>query len=115
MKQIVPKKFSKSKKTFVDRISNDITSSAFSSFCAFPPGITFNGQDDKEDVVLMTRQHPAVFIWKSLLVVFLLISPIILFTILNSFFEGKINVAIWMGGSLVFLLLAITLAVDSFF
>jgi hypothetical protein len=115
MKNSIPKKFSKSKKTFVDRISNDITSSAFSSFCAFPPGITFNGQDDKEDIVLMVRQHPAIFILKALLVIFLLVSPIILFPVLNSLFEGAINVALWMGGSLVFLLLAITLAADSFF
>ncbi|MCK9368891.1 hypothetical protein M0R04_02840 [Candidatus Dojkabacteria bacterium] len=115
MKSRIPKKFSKTKKTFVDRISNDINSSPMSSFCAFPPEITFNGQDDKEDIVLLTRQHPAVYILKALLVIFLLFSPIILYTVLNSLLEGKMNMALWMGGSLVFILLAITVSADSFF
>jgi hypothetical protein len=115
MNKSVPKKFSKLKATFIDRISSDVNSSPISSFCAFPPEISFNGQEDKEDIILMTRQHPAVFILKALLVIFLLFAPIILYAIFNSFFEGKMNIALWMGGSLVFVLLAITLAFDSFF
>jgi uncharacterized membrane protein YdbT with pleckstrin-like domain len=107
----VPKKFAKLKKSFIDRISGDVNSTA--SFCAFPAGVSFNGQDSGEQIILMVRRHPAVYIPHALLFLLLLISPAFLFPIYNQIL-GPANLGLWLGSSLVIILFAITLAVDSY-
>lgn len=110
----IPKKFTKLNKSFLDRIEKDINSSSVSSYCAFPPGVSFNGQDDKEHIVLMVRKHPAVFIPQMLLVIFLLITPSIFSNILDEI-AGKGNFALMLGITVFCLLLAVTVLVDTYF
>lgn len=111
----IPKKFTKVKKTFIEKITKDLAGGHFSSFSAFPKGTTFNGQDDKEDIVILIRKHPAVYIPQFLGFLLLMFSPLIFYSVLNVLGNGKISMALWLGTSLFFVLLAITLLVDTFF
>lgn len=111
-KSKIPSKYTKAGRSFVSRIEGDTNSNVFGSFCAFPTDISFNGQDAGEDVILVVRQHPAVFIPQALLV--------LLFVVL-SFFPGAFfsavglkSIALSLGAGLAFLLVAISVAVDSF-
>lgn len=110
----IPKKFTKLKKSFVERLSSDIGTSALSSFCAFPPGVSFHGQESKEDVILLVRRHPIVLLPQLLLSIVLLSSPFLVFPILKTVL-GINNVALWMGVSILFVILAITVVIDTYF
>lgn len=110
----IPKKFAKLNKTFLERISSGIDASHGASFCAFPKGVSFHGQDDKEDIILLVRKHPAVLIPKAILFLFILFSPLFLFPILNSVLGGN-NIALWLGFSILMFVVAITVAVDTYF
>lgn len=114
MNTVVQKKFSKLKKTFVERISKDSNNSTFSSFCAFPPEVSFNGQDESENIILMVRKHPITFLPQILLSLVLLFSPFFLLSIFKNVLDNG-SFALWLGSSILFFLIAITIAVDSFF
>ena len=114
MNTVVQKKFSKLKKTFVERISKDSNNSTFSSFCAFPPEVSFNGQDESENIILMVRKHPITFLPQILLSLVLLFSPFFLLSIFKNVLDNG-SFSLWLGSSILFFLIAITIAVDSFF
>lgn len=110
----MPKKFAKLKKSFIDRLSNGENGSNTSSFCAFPTDVSFNGQDHEESVILLVRKHPIVFFPHFLLFLLLLITPIVFTRVIDSLLEGS-NFGLSAGSSLLFVLLAVTLAVDIYF
>jgi hypothetical protein len=114
MNTAVQKKFLKLKKTFVERISKDVNNSTFSSFCAFPPEISFNGQDESENIILMIRKHPITFLPQFILFLILLLSPMFLLSIFRNILDNG-SFALWLGSSILFVLIAITVAVDTFF
>ena len=111
----IPEKYAKSGKSFVKKIANDINKSTIASLAAFPKGVNFQGMEDAEEVVLLVRRHPASFLVKYLLILFFLLSPIFFFIILTAMSpEDASIVSIGAAGSLIFIMVAISLAVDTF-
>ena len=54
-KKDIPKKFRKTGKSFVEKLSNENTDRGL--LRVFPKDISFHGQDKDEDIVLVTRAH----------------------------------------------------------
>lgn len=109
----IPKKYSKAKMSFIDRISGDVSSSGSRVFCAFPPGVSFNGQDEGEDIVLMFRQHPASLLSKFLITFLLLLMALFSPAFLKALgFEAGAGLS--LGLSLIFFLISVTYATDSY-
>lgn len=113
MSRRIPSKFTKSKKTFVSRLADKPAPTNLGSFCAFPQKVEFAGQDKGEDVVLLVRQHPAVLIPKYLLILVFLAMPLLSMVVFRVV-DQSLNFAFLFGAGLVFLLIAITIAVDTF-
>lgn len=114
-KKSIPKRFLKSGKSFIKKLAEDVDKSTFSSLSAFPSGVTFQGKEDKEEIVLLLRQHPAALSLKFLMIFAFLISPVLFFILLGAMgIKSGAMVTIGAGGSLVFILLAISLAIDTF-
>jgi hypothetical protein len=109
----VPKKFLKNKKSFLSRLSPEFARNNTSMFCAFPKTLSFTGQDKGESVVLIVRRHPAVFIPQYLLILALLLSPALFFSVLGR--DEGFGVLYMFGVGLLFTLIAVTVAVDTFF
>ena len=109
----IPKKYSQLNKSFLEKIGNDLNYTSFTSFCAFPAGVSFNGQDDKEDIILMVRKHPAVYIPHMILFVILVLSPAFLLPIFNQML-GATHIGMGLGISLLLWLIAFTLAFDTY-
>lgn len=110
----IPKKFGKFKKSFVDTLSKVSNTSRFSAFCAFPVGVSFNGQDDKEHIIVLMRKHLAAYIPQFLLIIFLLFTPSVFGSILNEL-VGKGNISLMLGITLFCGLMVLTVAIDTFF
>jgi hypothetical protein len=108
---VVPKKFAKAKKSFVARLADDVNNRSTAAFCAFPPGVSFMGQDEGEHVVLLVRQHLAVLIPKFILIFLTLLSPLLFF---KTVVEMS-SVLVALGMALLILLIAFTMAADTFF
>jgi len=115
-KRGVPKKFSNAGKSFVRRIEPDMNKSLLRSFSAFPRGVVFDGQDEGEHIVLLVRQHIAVFLPKIFVALSFIFLPPLFFTVLGSFGDSiSLGFAFNMGVSIVFFLIGITFLVDLFF
>lgn len=111
----VPSKFSKGKRSFVDRIAHGAGDVGVSSFGAFPKDVTFSGKEDDEDVVLIVRRSFAAFIPQYALILALLLSPVGLFILLGALdFTSGSAVAIGIGGAITLFLIAVTVAFDTF-
>lgn len=110
----IPKKFEKLNKTFLNRIISDNGTTNTNSFCAFPPGVTFHGQDSKEDIILLVRRHPIVLLPQFFLFLFLIFSPVLFFPVLKTAL-GLNNFALWMGMSVLMFSIALTVLVDTYF
>lgn len=112
---VIPKKFAESGKSFVDKITQDRRKTRFGTFSAFPKDVKFDGIEDEEDIVLMVRRDPASYLRQYLLIVAFLFAPVFFFIVLSSLgIEDGSLIALGLGGSLVFLLLATTVSVDTF-
>lgn len=112
----IPRKFAKAKQTFIGRLANDVQTKHVTSFSAFPDKVSFDGQEETEHVVLLVRQHWAAFIPQVLGVLILLLMPIIFFAFVSALGDSfGSSAAIGLGGAVLFFLMAITLAVDTFF
>ncbi|MCA9374850.1 hypothetical protein KC622_00805 [Candidatus Dojkabacteria bacterium] len=111
----IPKKFQKVTKSFMDRISSDAGKSGIRAFCAFPQGVHFSGRNDDETIVLMVRRDIATLIPQAILVFVFLASPLVFTAVLRSLDFGDASVtSLILSSSLIFILLAITVAVDTF-
>ncbi len=108
----VPAKFKNSKKSFVQRLVDNSDISNFGSFCAFPSAVQFNGQDQGENVILVVRQHPAVF-WPSYLAIIALIFAPFLFWSVFSEISG-LGGGFMLGITLLMWLVVFTYAFDIF-
>ncbi len=114
-KKSIPKRFAKSGKSFIKKIAEDINKSNFSSLSAFPSGVNFQGKEDKEEVILLLRQHPAALSLKYLMILGFLIAPVLFFILLSAMgIKSGSMVTIGAGGSLIFILIAISIAIDTF-
>lgn len=109
----IPKKFLKLKKSFVEKIENDVNYGSFTSFCAFPPGVSFSGQDEKESIILMVRKHPATYIPHFLLFLFMIIFPAILSPILSQMVGGG-HISLILGINILIWLIAVTFVIDTY-
>ncbi|HNZ70531.1 MAG TPA: PH domain-containing protein [Candidatus Dojkabacteria bacterium] len=73
----VPKKILAANKSFVQRIADSFDKSPVTSFVAFPQQTSFDGQDKDENIILIIRQHPAVYIPQFFLVLALIVVAIV--------------------------------------
>lgn len=113
-KTVIPERFLKPGLSFIGKIQNDTDKSGFSSFCSFPQKVDFQGKDSGECVVLIVRRDPASLILNILGVIFLLLFPLF-FSVLGAIgVEGTSLASLGAGGSIFFILLAITIAFDTF-
>ncbi len=111
----IPNKYLRSGKSFIKKIQQDIDKRAISSLAAFPKGVDFQGKEEKEDVILLVRKHPASLFGKYLLILAFLLAPIIFLRVLSLMgISGASVVSIGAGGVLIFILISISLAVDTF-
>jgi len=111
----VPKKISVTKKTFISRLENAMDRPSISPFIAFPKKTSFNGQEKKENIILIVRQHPAVYLGQMLLVVGMIIFGVIFSAVISNLgIEGGSGVALSSGAFVFFLAMAITIAFDTF-
>ncbi len=111
---IVPKKFAKIKKSFLNKIIAGSNVSNLGTFCAFPQAIAFHGQDSGENVVLLMRKHPAKFVIQYMIILALLISPLLLGMVFKSF-GSEIGFGLTLGVGLLMFLFAVSYTVDTFF
>lgn len=65
-------------KSYLSQLKDATVSHSLASFSAFPKSTTFDGQDSDEHIVLLLRQHPAVFIPRVLLVLGMILLPILI-------------------------------------
>ena len=112
---VIPKKFAESGRSFVDKITQDKRKARFGTFAAFPKDVQFDGIDEAEEIVLMVRRDPASFLVQYLIILAFLFSPVFFFIVLGALGikDGSL-IALGLGGSLVFLLIAFTIALDTF-
>lgn len=111
----IPKKLYDSKKSFLMRLSNATNKPGLTSFSAFPQQTRFNGQDAGETIILIVRRHPAVFINRYVMIFVLLFAGFVASSVLGSLgITGGQKFAFSTGAFIFFVLLALTLAVDTF-
>ncbi|MFA5622676.1 MAG: PH domain-containing protein [Candidatus Dojkabacteria bacterium] len=77
-KRNIPKKFQKSKKSFVDRVYLESQKSSFNNVSAFPKGISFYGKDSDEDIVLVVRAHWIAYLPDLFVILLVLLLPVLL-------------------------------------
>lgn len=72
-------------KKYLGQIKNAVSPHPLAAFSAFPKSTTFNGQDTGEHIVLLLRQHQAVFIPRALLVIVMVLVPVLIVPLLGLF------------------------------
>jgi hypothetical protein len=111
----LPKAFRKGKKSFVSKIIDAPRKLSLGTFGAFPYDVKFANQDSNEDVVLVVRQSPAIFWMQYLAIIIVISSPLMFFAVLNTLnVETGSSIALGLSGSLIAILIAISIAVDTF-
>lgn len=87
---LIPKKFRKLKKSFLDNLQQNNNS----SFRSFPKELTFHGKEKNENVILIVRSHWIIYLPYAAMAFVILLIPIFLQIILSdlansgSFFFG---------------------------
>lgn len=71
-------------KSYLARISDASHKRQFSAFAAFPKDTSFDGQEQDENIVLLIRQHPAVFIPLLLVLFGMIILPPLLYALVGA-------------------------------
>jgi len=111
----IPKKIAATRRAFLHKLEDAMDKPSISPFVAFPKKTSFNGQDVKENIILIVRQHPAVYIPQMLFVVGLLVFSFIFSSVLRNLgLEGIQEVALSSGAFVFFIAMAITVAFDTF-
>ena len=111
----VPKKILAANKSFVQRIADSFDKSPVTSFVAFPQQTSFDGQDKDENIVLIIRQHPAVYIPQILLVIALIVIAVIFnVAIANLDIVASSRIAITSGTTIFFILVIMTVIFYTF-
>lgn len=95
-KRSIPKKFSRVKSSFVNRLYDGERRGSFSRFSVFPKKLHFYSKDPGEEVVLLVRVHPIAYIPGILLVLLFLLLPF-LFMIISSTFDTSISPTLFLG------------------
>lgn len=111
----VPKKILAANKSFVQRIADSFDKSPVTSFVAFPQQTSFDGQDKDENIVLIIRQHLAVYIPQILLVIALIVIAVIFnVAIANLDIVASSRIAITSGTTIFFILVIMTVIFYTF-
>jgi hypothetical protein len=71
-------------KKYLSQIKDAATPRPLSAFTAFPKSTRFDGQDADEHIVLLLRQHPAVFIPRAIIVLGMLLLPFFILPLLSA-------------------------------
>jgi hypothetical protein len=111
----MPKRFRKNGQSFLKRLASSPRTIGMHSFGVFPKDVTFASQDTGEDVILVVRQSPFVFIPQYIAVICVMISPLIFFSTLSALnlASGSV-IALGIAGTIVAFLVAIAIAFDTF-
>lgn len=73
----------KALKSYLARIEDASEASSLASFASFPKETEFAGQDRGENIILLIRQHPVVFIPQLLIAVLMIIVPVLVSPVIN--------------------------------
>ena len=79
-------------KRYLAQLKDATVAKPMAAFSAFPKSTTFDGQDTDEHIVLLLRQHPAVYIPRIFVVILMILLPIIIIPLL-----GTVNLDIGAG------------------
>lgn len=102
-------------KTFYQKIKDAMGTRLFSAFEAFPKGVYFNGQENDEEVILVVRYHPVIFLPRLILGLGIMMLTLIGFMFLSFLNLDQLTMRIFFIGGFVFLLtFVLTLAFSSF-
>lgn len=105
----------KANPTFMKHLRDRIDSGPISNFCAFPTGTGFSGQDADEQVVVIARQHPIIFLPQFLTIIVLIVLAFILPSAVSGLgLEAGVTTAFSIGSFLMLMLAAMTLSFDVF-
>ena len=111
----VPKKFQGVKKSFMEKLEGSVGDRVFATFCAFPNKVSFNGKDEKEEVILVIRRDLASLLPQIGFVIAFLLAPLAVIATLSALgVEGTAAIQFGLGGSLIFVLIGIAAAFDTF-
>ncbi len=102
-------------KTFLKGITDAEGKKFPSSFQSFPSGIRFNGQERKEEIVLVIRRHPIAFVSQILMGIGLILIGLLgfMFLTLLDFQQGSILI-LFIGGLIFLISFVLTLAFTMF-
>ncbi len=114
---IVPIKSLTALKKALGHIKNAPPPQPMAAFAAFPSATTFQGQDTDEHIVLLLRQHPAVFIPRGIILLFMVILPFVLLPLLGTInFElGAGDTVFAIGVVILWLMICISYVFITFF
>lgn len=111
----IPSKYAKNGRASFRKLAQDVHNTTLSAISAFPEDVNFQGMADKEEVVLFLRKHPISHLPQIILVILFLLAPVGFFITLGMMrIEGSSVLSLGLGGSIVFILIAISIAVDTF-
>lgn len=102
----IPKKFRGIKRSFMDNISVNNSS----SFMSFPKGLSFHGKEQGEEIILIIRPHWIVYLPQAVGAVLILILPWILVAIIPSLMQ---SFAIFVSLLLTALVIGISVLMDA--
>jgi hypothetical protein len=107
-KKDIPKKLRKSKKSFLDTLSNESTDKGI--LRVFPKDISFYGQEKGEDIVLVIRAHWITWVPHILVSIGLIIIPFLLFLVFN-----ELSISMIIGMIIMGIVVAVTNVLNTFF
>lgn len=111
----LPKKFHAKRHSFMKIMDSSPRKFGMGSFGAFPNDVTFASQDNDEDIILVVRQSPFIFIPQYLAIIFVLLSPLVFFGTLNALNLGSQSVfALGLSGAIVSFLVSVAIGFDTF-
>lgn len=111
----IPSKYIRNGRASFKKFAEDAHDAAISALFAFPGDVHFQGKADKEEVILFIRKHPVSLLPQFLLMIFFLFAPVVFFIGLRVLgMTGGSAFTLGIGGALVFVLLAISIGVDTF-
>ncbi len=106
----------KSLKSYLTRLGDATETKPLAAFAAFPKETTFDGQNPDEHIVLLLRQHLAVFIPKAFVVIGMSLLPFVVVPLLR-LLDVDIaagNVAFGLGILVLWIMLIISVVVVTF-
>lgn len=103
----IPKKFRKLKKSFLDQLQHRNNG----SFKAFPRELTFQGKEKDENVVLITRSHPVMYLPFASVALVILLLPLAFALMISDLSQ---NIALFLALFVSCLTISLTIVIYAF-